>query len=173
MPLLVLLACYLFAAHAVAAAPASGERWQQIQQPQFNLIFQAKIVAEAERVADALNQYLANHLSEMPLDRPIRPFSLVLHANAHSSNGYVGLRPYRSNWYNKPAAFSGLEWYDTLAVHEGRHLIQFNQLLEHELVLISLLHAHLRPRGSPSTPLGAAYIPRQPRAVRHTCSTAT
>ena len=128
MPLLVLLACYLFAAHAVAAAPASGERWQQIQQPQFNLIFQAKIVAEAERVADALNQYLANHLSEMPLDRPIRPFSLVLHANAHSSNGYVGLRPYRSNWYNKPAAFSGLEWYDTLAVHEGRHLIQFNQL---------------------------------------------
>ena len=117
-----------FAAQCFGASPASSERWQQIQQPQFTLIFQASIEPEAKRVADALNQYLANHLNELPLDRPLRPISLVLHASAHSSNGNVGMPPYGSNWYNKPAPFSRLEWYDALAVHEGRHIVQFNQL---------------------------------------------
>ena len=119
-----------FAAQCFGASSASTEPWQQIQQAQFTLIFQAAIAPEAERVADALNQYLANHLSEMPLDRPLRPIPLVLYSSAHSAGGNVGFRPYRSNWYNKPAPFSGLEWYDALAVHEGRHLVQFNQLYD-------------------------------------------
>jgi hypothetical protein len=130
-----------FTAQWVAASQPSGGRWQQIQQPQFTLIFQAAIASEAERVADSLNQYLANHLNELPLERPLKPISLVLHAAAHSSNGNVGMLPYGSNWYNKPAPFSRLEWYDGLAVHEGRHIVQFNQLNDLPLAQAAALFA--------------------------------
>jgi len=105
--------------------------WHQIEQPMFTVIFQPEQEGEARRVASLLNQYISLHLAEMPIEVSFKPIPIVLLSQAHTSNGFVGMSPYRSHWYNKPSSFAGLEWYDTLAVHEGRHIAQYNQFFDH------------------------------------------
>jgi hypothetical protein len=113
---------------SMASAAETKPQWRVIEQPMFSLIYEANIHERAERVAAQLNHYLAAHLTEMPMKRPLKPIPIVLYSRAHTSNGDVGLMPYRSRWFNKPAPFAQLEWYDALAVHEGRHIVQFNQM---------------------------------------------
>ncbi len=114
------------------ATASSAEPWLQIQQPLFQLIFPPEQEAEAQRVVTLLNQYLAEHLQDLPIEGDFKPVPIVLFAQSHVSNGKVGLPPFRSHWYNKPMPLTGLEWYDTLAVHEGRHMVQYQQYFDHE-----------------------------------------
>lgn len=106
---------------------ASATDWQVIRHPYFNLIFDRDIEADARRTASRLSVYLEQHLDELPIERGLPPTDIVLYTGAHISNGSVGIFPYRSQWYNRPAPFAQLEWFDVLAVHEGRHIVQFNQ----------------------------------------------
>jgi hypothetical protein len=114
------------------ASSNKAEAWQQIQHPYFTVIFNQGLEDEASRVADLLNFYLDQHLQELPIEESFKPIPIVLFTSSHVSNGNVGFAPYRSHWYNKPSAFAGLEWFDILAVHEGRHIVQFNQLYDHQ-----------------------------------------
>lgn len=106
--------------------------WQQIEQARFTVIFEAGLEDEAQRVTYLLNTYLDQHLQDFPMNAPYRPVPVVLFTDAHTSNGNVGMPPLRSHWYNKPYPLSGTEWFDTLAVHEGRHMVHYNQLFDHE-----------------------------------------
>ncbi|EAR10845.1 TolB family protein [Reinekea blandensis] len=111
----------------LVSSTLSAGNWQVIQHPHFNLIFDQSIEAEARRTASRLAVYLDLHLTELPIERGLPPTDIVLMTDAHIANGFVGIFPYRSIWYNRPAPFAQLEWLDVLAVHEGRHIVQFNQ----------------------------------------------
>ncbi|RYD92517.1 MAG: hypothetical protein EOP50_12600, partial [Sphingobacteriales bacterium] len=55
----------------------------------------------------------------------------MLHPNTTLANGYVGLAPFRSELYLVPGSnifeFGNLPWSDQLAIHEYRHVQQYNQ----------------------------------------------
>ncbi len=114
-----------------SVSASAGSSWRAIDTPMYKIIYQEDIESEAQRVAGMMDAYLKEHLNVMPIDRELKKIPIVLYTHQHESNGNVGMMPYRSHWYNKPAMFAKLEWFDILAVHEGRHVVQFNQFLDH------------------------------------------
>lgn len=59
--------------------------------------------------------------------------TLVLSNQGVIDNGYFRLAPRMSEWYHRPTFLHTtgvLDWYDLLAVHEGRHVIQFEEMNE-------------------------------------------
>lgn len=124
------LSIFFVSAMLLATSHAHANQWLQINTEQYQLIFPDNVAAEAQRVAAKMDEYLAAHLDELPLDRPLKKTPIILYTDAHIANGNVGLFPYKSRWYNRPAPFARLEWFDALAVHEGRHMVQFNQIYD-------------------------------------------
>ncbi len=84
--------------------------------------------ADGERVEN-ITQNLQKHYSNT-IGNNIRKVSIVLHNNATLSNAYVGLGPYRSEFYLMPPqnAFEigAQNWLDNLSIHEFRHVQQYS-----------------------------------------------
>lgn len=87
---------------------AWGQEWRVIDQESFRLIYPADVEEEAQRIAARLNTYVDAHLETMPVERGLRKIDVVLRTNEHTSNGFVGVFPYRTVWYNRPAP---LRWF--------------------------------------------------------------
>lgn len=127
----VILFLLIGSAHAQlldSAQPRPGIDWQQIETRHFRIIFPAEIASEGQRVANTL-EYLY-----FPLRKTLIPNSrrwpLVLSNRSAESNGYVTLAPRKSEWYPTPTQSSmtgNFEWYNLLATHEGRHMVQFDR----------------------------------------------
>lgn len=126
---LILLAPPSFGQFLEAIQQPPGIKWQQIATPHYDLIFPADIVNDAQRVANTL-EYLYEPLRKtQPAQR--RRWSLLLTNHSTIGNGYVTLAPRKSEWFATPPtnAFTGSnEWYNLLAVHEGRHMVQFDAM---------------------------------------------
>ncbi|MCJ7579467.1 MAG: hypothetical protein MUP98_02915, partial [Candidatus Aminicenantes bacterium] len=59
--------------------------------------------------------------------------TLVLSNQGVVDNGYFRLAPRMSEWYHRPTFLHTtgvLDWYDLLAIHEGRHVVQFEEMNE-------------------------------------------
>jgi hypothetical protein len=60
----------------------------------------------------------------------LKKINIVLQNQTVIGNGYVGLGPYRSEFYMTPAVNNfdqgSVGWADALAIHEYRHVQQFN-----------------------------------------------
>lgn len=104
-------------------------RWMTVQSPHFDVIVPAEILKEGQRASHLLERAyapLAKTLGIFP-----RRISLVLTDQGVVSNGYVRLAPRMSEWYMTPpqSGFGGAsDWLPLLAVHEGRHIVQFDKL---------------------------------------------
>ncbi len=108
--------------------PRPGIDWQQIETRHFRIIFPAEIASEGQRVANTV-EYLY-----FPLRKTLTPNScrwpLVLSNRSAEANGYVTLAPRKSEWFTTPTQSSmagSIEWYNLLAIHEGRHMVQFDR----------------------------------------------
>lgn len=104
-----------------------GLRWQQIRTDYFNIIVPQELLGEGQRVANTL-EYLRPAL-EKTMDTRLHRWLVVLNSRSAVSNGWVGYLPRMSEWYpvTPQDEFGGtLDWYQLLAVHEGRHMAQFN-----------------------------------------------
>jgi hypothetical protein len=100
--------------------------WCQIKTPNYQIIFPAEFTKEAQRVANTI-EYLQRPLHFSLSAQPTR-WPLLLNNRSALGNGYVSLAPRRSEWYATPSinSFTGCtEWFNLLAVHEGRHMVQF------------------------------------------------
>ncbi|MEO6149509.1 MAG: hypothetical protein ABIP28_05085 [Mucilaginibacter sp.] len=96
----------------------------------------------ALRVASILQQ----------MDNTVRPtlgdkqkqVSIVLQNQTTETNGYVGLAPFRSEFYLTPQQNSlelgGIPWPEMLAVHEFRHVQQYNNFNIGIIKLLSLIY---------------------------------
>lgn len=125
------LACLLVVGKGFAqrfAATPPGVKWKQINTDSARVIFPAGLDSQAQRVA-SLVHYQASQ-NPVALGDQLRKINIVLQNQTTIANGYVGLGPYRSEFYLTPAVNNfdqgSVAWGDGLAIHEYRHVQQFN-----------------------------------------------
>lgn len=106
----------------------SSLKWRQVNTPGFKVIYPVGFDSEAQRVANTL-QHLYEAESESMGNETPKKISIVLQNQNAISNGFVTLGPRRSEFYTMPPQdynFIGTNrWLDMLAVHEFRHIVQF------------------------------------------------
>lgn len=107
--------------------PASV-KWKQINTDTVRIVFPEGLDSIAQRVA-ALTHYM-QRTSAATIGGDKRKVSIVLQNGVTYSNGYVGLSPYRSEFYlmppQSPLELGAQSWADNLAIHEFRHVEQYS-----------------------------------------------
>ncbi len=103
-------------------------KWLQINTENVRVIFPEGRSKEATRVASLINYINANKLQSV--GNRTEKIDLVLQTNQVQSNGYVGLLPFRSEFYSTPNQnqhrLSTVDWLDILSIHEYRHALQYS-----------------------------------------------
>lgn len=121
-----------------------GLHWKKIETAHFTILFPENLAEEAQKVANrAENTFSA--LVKISVRTPKR-LTLVLSNQGVIDNGYFRLAPRMSEWYHRPTFLHTtgvLDWYDLLAVHEGRHIVQFEEMNEGFTKLAGILFGDL------------------------------
>lgn len=102
-------------------------KFRQISTQNFQVIYPAALEEEAQRMAATL-EHILPHVARN-LGRTPRKISIILQNQTVESNGFVQLAPRRSEFYTTPPQNDDYqEWLSGLAVHELRHVVQFDRL---------------------------------------------
>src|SRR6478735_6198022 len=129
----LLIICSLFLEAVACHAQNFGgfppsEHWQQINTDTARIIFSPAAQAQALRIAQLVHTAAAD--TPVTIGGGLKKINIVLHSHTTEANGYVALGPFRSEYYLIPGAnifeFGNLPWYENLAVHEYRHVQQYN-----------------------------------------------
>ncbi|RXK86653.1 TolB family protein [Filimonas effusa] len=139
-----LVAACLFVGQSIAQTfggnPASV-KWKQINTDTVRIIFPSGLDSVAQRVA-AITHYLQKH-QPASIGSHTRKIDIVLQNEITYSNGYVGLGPYRSEFYlappQNPLELGAQAWADNLAIHEFRHIQQYGNFRHGISKLMSVL----------------------------------
>ena len=103
-------------------------RWQEVRTPHFRVLFAGGIDSAAQRTAARLEQLHGPGVATLSV-RP-RPISIVLQNQTTVPNGFVTFLPRHAEFFTTPQQGFGLgtvDWLDGLAVHEYRHVGQFEK----------------------------------------------
>lgn len=102
-------------------------KWRQINQSGFTLIYPTELETEAQRMANtipAIFPYVGASLGIRKTSLPI-----VFQNRGVVANGFVQLAPKKSEFFaTPPQSFDSQDWLNNLAVHEMRHVAQFDKL---------------------------------------------
>lgn len=128
---------FLLVSCAFTAVPLMAQRfgatppevnWRQLRSDTATIIYPTGLDSQAQRVARLIHELAATR--PVPLGKGLKRVPVVLQNQTTIANGYVGLGPFRSEFYLTPSPdnFSqgSLGWSDQLAIHEYRHVQQFN-----------------------------------------------
>ncbi len=103
-------------------------RWRQINTDTARVIFPQGMDSTAQRVASIVHWLAKNNPA--PLGHQLYKVNIVLQTQTTIANGYVSLAPFRSEYYLTPDLnnfeLGSINWSEMLAVHEFRHVQQFN-----------------------------------------------
>jgi hypothetical protein len=125
--LLLLLTSSLTKAQQFGGNPP-GIKWNQVNTPASKVIFPVGMDSAAIRVSSVIDRIYKNIQPTIGYQQ--LQISVVLQNQTTVSNAYVGLAPFRSEFYLTPEQNSfelgSLRWTDQLAVHEFRHVQQFD-----------------------------------------------
>ncbi|WP_028786726.1 hypothetical protein [Terrimonas ferruginea] len=130
--------CFLFAAFCCLlttqlcaqqfGGTPSSVKWRQIETDTARIIYPEGLDSQAVRVAGIVHHLAAKQ--PYALGSQMRRINIVLQNNTVIANGYVGLGPYRSEFYLTPERDNfdqgSIPWTDQLSLHEYRHVEQFN-----------------------------------------------
>lgn len=118
--------CSVIFAQQFGGHPPST-RWRQVNTDSVRVIFPAGLERSGKEVAGIIHR-----IGQQPqglLGNRLRKISIVLQPNTTISNGYVGLGPWRSEFLLTPPQNSfqlgSLQWEQSLALHEYRHIEQY------------------------------------------------
>ncbi len=103
--------------------------WQYIDTENYRLIYPENIDDEAERIANTLEHIRPYLAKSMMME--MKHVDIVLSNTEAISNGFAALAPRMSQWYTTPPQHYLLgtsEWLSLLAIHEMRHINQFDYL---------------------------------------------
>lgn len=102
-------------------------KWRQINTDNFQLIYPASFEDGAQKLANQLETFRVQ--VSRTLGKEPRKISIVLQNQTVESNGNVQLAPRRSEFYTTPPQQGDFQdWMNNLAIHELRHVIQFDKL---------------------------------------------
>ena len=121
-----------------------GLDWRQIQTKRFTVIFPETITTDAQRVANTL-EHIYGPVSKT-LRGPQKPLEVVLTNQAAKFGGLVALAPRRSVWFSTPPQNTELlngEWYELLATHEMRHVVQYDRMRRGLVRLVGVLSGEM------------------------------
>ena len=127
-----LLFLILFISSTIYAQEFGGNppavKWKQVNTPQARIIFPQQLDSSAKRISNIISHLQRS--TENTIGNRRRKISLVLQNQTTISNAYVGLGPFRSEFFLTPLQNSfelgSLPWTDQLAIHEYRHVQQYN-----------------------------------------------
>ena len=123
--------CLLFITCNVNAQEFGGNppsiKWKQLNSDTARIIYPAGLDSQAQRAASIVHFLAAKNNT---LGSRLQKINIVLQNQSTQANGYVGLGPYRSEYFMTPPLnnfeLGSLDWTTSLAVHEYRHVQQFN-----------------------------------------------
>src|SRR5688572_9337598 len=105
-----------------------SQKWKQINTDTLRLIFPESLKEKAMQIAGLLHTIPAK--TNATIGNRIRKINIVLQNQTVVSNGYVGMGPYRSELFTTPYQnsfyFGSIPWHLSLALHEYRHVQQYN-----------------------------------------------
>ena len=100
----------------------------QINTDTARIIFPSGLDSQANRIANIVHRMAAKR--PLRLGDQLRKVDIVLQNLTTIPNGYVGLGPFRSEFFLTPPMNSfeqgTIPWNDQLAIHEYRHVQQYN-----------------------------------------------
>ncbi len=103
-------------------------KWKQINTDTARIIFPSAVDSQAQQIAAIIHKISREHPNSLGPD--LRKINIILHNKTTLANGYVALGPFRSEYYLIPGSdifeFGANPWYQELAVHEFRHVLQFS-----------------------------------------------
>jgi hypothetical protein len=103
-------------------------KWSQINSSNFQIIYPTQLEDEAQRMANTL-EHIIGGVSKSLNIKP-RKISIILQNQSVISNGFVQLAPRRSEFFTTPPQnIDFQDWLNSLAVHELRHVVQFDKLI--------------------------------------------
>lgn len=131
--ILLCLTCVLFTSAGQSSEILENNRpslrFRQIGTPNFRILYPKGFDTIAQRMANTLEHIRIPE--SQSLRRPPHRFTVVLQNQTAISNGFVSLLPRRSEFFTMPPQdynFTGtVDWLDQLAVHEYRHMVQFDR----------------------------------------------
>ncbi|MEJ7779166.1 MAG: hypothetical protein WKF68_06220 [Daejeonella sp.] len=102
-------------------------KWMQINTENFQVLYPSEFKVEANRMANTL-EHLIENVSRTLGGSP-RKITVILQNQGVVPNGFVQLAPRRSEFFTTPSQnFDIQDWLNSLAVHELRHVVQFDKL---------------------------------------------
>ncbi len=122
-----ILLCLSFSSFGSLFPPST--EWYQVESDKFVVVFPKGLEAEANRVLNMVEHYTPKlEKSLTPVFKTKKKFPIVISSMSHESNGFVTPFPLSSVFYNKPSIFPGAEWFEILAIHEMKHVVQFRAM---------------------------------------------
>jgi hypothetical protein len=122
---------FLFSSFSIAQQFSGfppSTKWKQINTDTARIIFQPTSEEQAQRIAAIIHKMAAQNSNTLGND--LKKINIILHKNTTLANGYVALAPFRSEYYLIPSSnifeLGNLPWGEYLAVHEYRHVQQYN-----------------------------------------------
>ena len=123
---LFVIPCSIFCQQFGGNPPS--HKWKQINTDSARVIFPEGLDSQANRVASIVH-YLAA-AKPVSLGNQLQKINIVLQNQTTVPNGYVQLGPFRSEFFLTPDVNNfgqgSIPWADQLAMHEYRHVQQFN-----------------------------------------------
>ena len=105
-------------------------KWQQIKTPNFKIIYPEGFKKQGLRMANTLERIHQPVAKSMGLNGT-KPIPIILQNQNLVSNGFVTLGPRRSEFFTSSPQRANLvgnnDWLDMLALHEYRHVVQFER----------------------------------------------
>ena len=104
-------------------------KWQQIDTENFRVIYPNNAAIIAQQTAKRLSQLYLPDAKSLGV-KPTK-ISIIVQNQTTVSNGFVTLAPRRSEFFvtppQNPTLLGTSNWIDLLAIHEYRHIVQFER----------------------------------------------
>lgn len=105
-----------------------GLRWREVRTPHFRVLYAGGIDSAARRTAARLEQLHGPDVATLGVSP--RPLAVVMQNQTTVPNGFVTFLPRHAEFFTTPQQGLGLgtvDWLDGLAIHEFRHVGQFEK----------------------------------------------
>lgn len=104
-----------------------GVNWRQINTNGFKLIYPVEMETEAQRMANTIRYIFPKVGNSLAVKKTTIP--IIFQNQGVVANGFVQLGPKKSEFNTTPPQqFDSQDWLNNLAVHELRHVAQFDKL---------------------------------------------